>query len=313
MGKVIFGALLLVAGIVTLVIDDVPVIWTGGMIVGVILMANGAMEMSREKKVSEELSQFDSKWEEFLQRLQNDEPIDDIAEQFYKSDNIPPIRTIQVAAHFIKGLSESSDEDGKALAVYLASKQIVDSNIDPKEAIDEFSFLNDVYFVDDTVTIFSEEPKESIGTEGTIVLNKGFLFFFEKKQNPLDNPGLGRAIGKLEDAFPMLSIATSGYALVSGLSDELSDYFDGSRKQNLKKRFDYEKSLALPLVEIGQIGPADRKGMILTTRYLEVSGGTDDGNWKYWFGTTNSDEEEWANSWMERLQLACIADGELLV
>lgn len=312
--KVIIGTALLIAGMATFAAEDIPVIWTGGIIVGIILIVSGAVQLSRDKNgVGNDVSRLKRKWEDLLKRLRNDEPIDEIAEKYHGSDNIPPIRTIQVAAYLIKGLAESDGEDSKALAAYLASKQIVDSRIAPKEAIDKFSFLDQVYFVDDTVTMFSEEPQSSANTEGTLILNKGFLFFFEKKHSPLDNPGVDRAMGKLEDAIPMLSIATSGYALVSGLSNELSDYFDGSRKENLKTRFGYEKSVALPLVQISQIGPADRKGMILTTTYLEVSGGSGDEVWKYWFKTAESDENNWVNLWMERLQLACIAEGNLLV
>ena len=311
-GKLTAGILLLLAGLASIIIVEIPIIWTGGLIVGAILIVGGLMEISENNKVKQELAQISQKWDDLLDRLRDDQPIDKIAEAYYQSDNIPPIRTIQVSSYLVKKLAESTDELSQALAVHLASKQIVDSEVEPKDAINQFSFLDQVYFIDDTATLYCEEPTTKDGVEGTLILNKGFLFFFEKKDSLLDHPAADHALDKLEDAFPVLSIATSGYALVSGLSNELVEYFNELRKKALKRRFELDNSMAIKLTEINQIGASERAGVTIVKTHLEVSGKSDNEEWTYWFETSRTGEKEWVESWIERLQLACIAEGKLL-
>ena len=312
MAKLIVGLLLLSAGLIT-ISADLPIIWTGAITGGPLLILLGAMELLWKGKPDDQAALIQHNWEDLLKRLQAEEPIDEIAAEYYRSNDIPPMRTIQAAAYLIKNLAESEDESSQFLAAHLTSTQVVAFYIDSKEAIESFSFVDQVYCVDDTVTMFTEEPPSRSGTPGTLVLNKGFLFFFEKPRILVDKFAGERAIGRLGDAFPVLSIAIPGYSIVSGLSRELQDYFSDSRKEVLKERFALDKSVALPLVQLVGVGPWQRRAELLTSPYLVVAGHTKQEHWTYWFETTSVDEEEWAGDWAERLQLACIAEGELLV
>lgn len=311
--KLIIGIGLIVAGAVTFFDPDIPVIWTGAFIVGAILVVSGIVQIARERRTAEELSQIEGKIEDLIERLQAEEPIDRIADEYYKEDEIPPIRTIQVTGYLIKSMLESGTEDERLAAMYLASKQVVDSDVAPAEAIGQFSFLDQVYFVDETASCFAEDPATSQGTAGTLILNKGFLFFFESGGIDLMNhPGVDSAMGRLEQAVPFLGIASAGYALVSGLSDELVEYFSDRKRRELEERFKSEGSRAMALVDVSQVGFVERKRKILATTYLEVSGSSSGEEWRVWFATSKVDEQDWAASWMERIQIACIAEGELL-
>ena len=312
MGKVLLGVVLLIAGLVTLFDADVPVIWTGGIIVGILLIVRGMVEQSQKDKIEEGLSALAKKQEDILVRLQKGQAIDTIADEYHQTDDIPPIRTIQVVAHLIKNCAESGDRELAGVATLVASRQIVDSNVEPTEVIESFSFVDQVYFVDEPVTMYSEDPKSKQGAEGTAILSKGFLFFFSEKPNPLNSPAVDRALGKLGDVVPGISITSTGYALVSGLSKELAEYFNASRKAKLKVRFDYPESVALPLVAITDMRLAARSGMVFESRYLQLSGSSANESWTYWLHSGAMDEDKWAISWMERLQLACIAEGNLM-
>lgn len=313
MGRVILGTLLLVVGLGTLVSPDIPDFWIGAVIVGILLIVGGSVSALRERKAAQELSKIANMQEDLVHRLQNKEPIDEIADRYHKENNIPPIRTIQVAAHLIKSLTESDDELAHLFAAYLTLGQIVDSSSEPKNIIESFSFHDRVYYLDDTATMFSKDPKDKRGVSGTLVLDKGFMFFFERKDKLLENPAIDTAVGTLEEIVPALSIATSGYSLVSGLSQELANHFTESRIEDLKERFDYDQSKALPLIEVSRVSTAVRKGRVLETVYLEVVCDLDGQSQQYWFSTSSSDESAWVNNWIERIQLACIAEGHLLV
>ena len=300
----LFGVPLLLVGLIT-IFSDGSVIWTGAIIVGIVLILHGATNLVRKRRVDRELSQIGGKWDDLVGRLRHNEPIDKIAEKYFESDGIPPIRTIQVASHIVKRFSESDEEILQALAAYITSKQLIDSDIDPIEMIEKFNFIDQIYFVDTSVTMYSEDPEDAKGIEGTLILSKGFLYFFEKKIN------LERGMEKLEGEIPYLSIATAGYELASELSDRHLTYFSEERLGSLKRRFGYENSMAIPLVHVSEMSAAMRTLLVFKTHYLALSGETNGIKWTYWFETSSSEEHEWIDSWIERLQLACIAEGKL--
>ena len=70
--------------------------------------------------------------------------LDHIAYEYDRQDTIPPIRTIQVAAYFIKRLAESRNRDAQMLAAALASVQDVNSVEMAASLISKFSFHDHV-------------------------------------------------------------------------------------------------------------------------------------------------------------------------
>ena len=74
MWRIVIGAILLLGGLITLGVDDIPVIWTGGMIVGVLLMVQGAVGVSREQEVSKEIDKVQGK----INELRPDNPLNPI-------------------------------------------------------------------------------------------------------------------------------------------------------------------------------------------------------------------------------------------
>ena len=308
MGKLLGGIGLFVGGIALSAAMDGEVLWYGAIAVGLVMAVAGSRELSRERAAKEQVDQIVGKREDLCRRLLEKEPIDRIAQEHERHHAIPPIRTIQVAGYLIREMLDGGDEDARGLAGYLAEDQIVDSNGDPEEAIDRFSFHNEVYFVDDQV-LLCRSVSNFGHTPGTLILNKGYLFFFERSRWS----GLASKIAhNLGGSVPMLGVAAVGHSLVSGLSRELEGYFDGSRKARLKARFSRPKSRALPLVEVEEVEVNFKKHLIGATQFVEVRGGSQGDPWRCLFTSAELQKEDWGNLWMERLQVACIAEGNLL-
>ncbi len=316
MARIAIGVILLTGGLFTLVlVQDIGIIWTGGIIVGILLIVQGISRMSHKQHVSREVDSIRRNWDDLTSRLMQGQSLDHIAGEYYRQDRIPPIRTIQVAAYLIKSLAESRNQDAQKLAAAFASVQDVDSVESAASLISRFSFHDHVYSVDDTAMGFRTHPEENGGTTGTLILTKGYLYFFAKPKNLralLGDPAVSAEVAKAQ--IPFLSIAASGYGLVSGLSRELADYFDGSRISELQERFSHEASCALPLAEISQLECVTRKWWKAPSVCLEVRGVSSASNeeWAYWFGTSSTDVEKWMHGWIDRLQIACIAEGRLL-
>ena len=307
MAKLLWGVTLFVGGIVlTAAMGDV--LWYGAIVAGLLMAVSGSRQLYRERATKAQLEQIVSKREDLLRRLIEEEPIDRIAEEYERSDEIPPIRTIQVAGHLIREMRDSDDEVSRSLAAHMASDQIVDSNMDPETAIDHFSFHDEVYFVDDQVLLCRK--MSAFGrTPGTLILNKGFLFFFERS---FCNRLFSRVGHAVSNNVPLLGIAAAGHDLVSGLSNSLKRYFDGSRKARLKARFRRPRSRALPLVDVAEVELMYKRRIIGTRPFVAIRGTSQGEPWQYLFTCSEAQDGDWSSSWMERLEVACIAEGNLL-
>ena len=306
MARLIGGFGLLLGGIV--LGAETGGLWYGAIAVGLLMVVSGSMALSRSAVTKAHMDQIVEKREDLLQRLLEKEPIDRIAEEYESSDGIPPIRTIQVAGYLIREMGDEDDEVSRALAAHMASDQVVDSNVDPEEAIDRFSFRDDVHFVDDPA-LLCRNVSNFGHTPGTLVLNKGYLFFFERSRWS----GLGAKIAHgLGGRVPLAGVAAVGHELVSGLSRELEDYFDGPQKTRLKARFRRPKSRAFPLVDVVTVALTYKKHMIGATPLVEVRGNSDGEPWRCLFTSAEFQKGTWGSLWMDRLQIACIAEGNLL-
>ncbi len=285
--------------------SDGSVVWYGAILWGLVMIVRGLGEESQSARAEADLSQLRRKSEDLWRRLLANEPIDHIADEYYRSEGIPPIRTIQVAAYLIRGVQEGDHELSRALAAYFVSDQIVDSDVDPEHAIDNLSFRDQVYYFDDDV-LLCQKISNFGHTPGTMVLNRGFLFFFERSL-------WSNTVRKMADALrggPV--ILATGYELVGGLSRSLTECFDERRKARLKKRFGRPRSHALPLCEIVRIGPSQKEHVIGTTHFVEIEGQSKDGQWRCLFTSGTLQGEDWARSWIERVQIACIPEGNML-
>ena len=181
MGKFFGGIALFVGGISMTAAMDGEVLWYGAIVIGLLMVISGSKELSRERAAKVHTEQIVEKREDLYRRLLEKEPIDRIAEEYGRSDQIPPIRTIQAAANVIREMRDEDDAVLRGLAEHMVSDQIVDSNVGPEEAIDRFSFHDEVYFVDDQVLLCRKESNFG-HTPGTLILNKGYLFFFERSR-----------------------------------------------------------------------------------------------------------------------------------
>ena len=272
------------------------------------MIVGGARQLWVKRAMKAAVGQILLKQEDLWKRLLAREPLDRIAEDFYRNDRIPPIRTLQVAGYLIREMQEQDSELASALAAYLTADQIVDSDLDPEEGIDRFSFHDDVYYVEDTAFICRKVS--SFGhTPGTLILNKGFLYFFERSRWRLV---VTKILAGLGGDIPILGVAAAGYELVGELSQELAGYFDIRRKATLRERFRKSKSRAYPLVEIEEIELRQKRHIIGATQFVEVRGRSSEGDWQCLFSSSELQDRDWGSLWMQRLQIGCIGEGNLL-
>lgn len=308
MGKFLGGIGLLIGGILLSATMEGAVLWYGAIAAGLLMAVAGLRELTRERAAKVHLDQIVEKREDLCQRMLEREPIDRIAEEYEDSYGIPPIRTIQVAGYLIREMRESGDEVLRGLAEHIALDQIVDSNIEPDEAIDRFNFRDQFYFVDDQA-LLCQKMSNFGHTPGTLVLNKGYLFFFERSRWS----GLGGKIAHtVGGRVPLLGVAAVGHDLVSGLSHKLETYFDDRQKARLRARFRRPKSRAFPLVEVVEVEVRYKKHIVGATQLVEVRGCSNGEPWRCLFASSELQKEDWGSSWIERLQIACIAEGNLL-
>ena len=278
------------------------------LLLGSLMIVGGVRQLTRSRSIEVQVGQLMVKQEDLWGRLLEREPLDRIAEEYSDSDGIPPIRTLQAGAYLIREMQEHDQELSRALAAYIASGQIVDSDIDPEDAIDRFSFHDRVYYVDDEV-LLCRNLSNFGHTPGTMVLDKGFLFFFERSRWSEMGPKLLGGLGK---GIPILGVAAAGYELVDGLSRELADHFDGPRKAALRRRFGRPKSRAFPLVEFEGVELRHKKHIIGATQLVEVRGRSKHGEWRCLFTSSELQDRDWGGAWMDRLQIACIGEGNML-
>lgn len=307
MWKLTAGILMIIIAVVSLFGGSY--IWVGGLLVAPFFLVRGTKDITAKRRGIRIITFLDAHRDDLLDRVANGIPIDTIAEEYWESNAVPPIRTIQYTAYLVQQLVDSGDEEACAVAAMIASVQIIDGDNDPRTSITEFSFVDQVYYVDDTTTMFPTLDSTR-GTEGTLILSKGFLFFLAKRQNVLRKMGI--VLVRLVEKIPFVWIVTGGYATISGLHNEMRNYFTASRKRKLQRRYDHKHSWALPLVAINDVGVAVRNGWILSASRLQVSSSSNGGGRAWWFETTKFNEEKWVLSWQDRIQIACIAEGVLL-
>ena len=133
------GTILSILGIVGIRRDPVETWPIVLVLVGTVLIYRGLAESVRRRKKRRLVAVLQEKMAVLENQLLADVPIDHIATEYYESNTIPPIRTIQCAAHLVKQMADSDDEADHTAAARLASGEIVDSNMDPASAISQFS------------------------------------------------------------------------------------------------------------------------------------------------------------------------------
>ncbi len=302
-----------IVGILALVFDwDYEwAFWGCTMLVVFWLLFERAEKKEKQRKIEEQINEYQQLWDDMISRLQKMQPIDDIALDYQQSEDIPPIRTIQVIANVIRSFAKSESDEEKKLADILVSAQTIDSHVDPVNQIAHFNFSDSVYFMDDTASLMEQEDSE-IGRSGTIILHKGFLYFFAKSASLYDIPNAEKLLDKVGDFHPVLGIALSGYKLGKGLSEKLSDCFDQSTCKKLRDRYENDKSFVIPLVNIINIDICTSSHFFSKKSILHITCTQANKTHHHYFKTSLEDQEAWTPGWIDRIELACIAEGRLL-
>lgn len=307
--KLYFGISLLVIGIVVVIFENISyndfylffglVLLFGGFIASLL----GYVEKYGGKR---DFSKSDLKKAELWKRLITEEPAYNIAKEYYNSEKIPPIATLQTAASLIRELGESEVE----LAKHLTSKQTINSRISPIEAIFKFNFVDQVYYCDNARFVSSIKYKNTIpSVEGTLILHKGFLFFFEKKEESLNNKPdpLEAGVSFLDFILPGASKILKLINLFGEFGGKCSIVFDEAGINNLMIRHSYENSFVIPLETIRSVSTTKRGFVVVSEKTIKK-------NITYHFESEYLlfSSNEWTKSWINILQLACIMNGNLL-
>lgn len=285
--------------------DSIPIVISS--FIGFPVYIYGVVKLCRSIKKHEK-GEHHHLWEDILERLQNNQPIDDIAEDYYQLENIPPIRTIQAISNVVKMFANSNEDIEKQIADAIVCNQIVDSNKPPNTYIESFNFLNSVYAMDDNAQLVKDE-NGSTGRKGTLVLHKGYLYFFAKPDCVFDNTYIDKISDKVGDIVPILGIAVSGYKLAKGLSQELSNEFDKKTIEMLKERFLDSGSFAINLSTLKDATARKAKWFENGDSYILLHVHDRE---EPLLIKSNSKIDKWAYQWQEILQLACIAENNLI-
>jgi hypothetical protein len=314
MGKIIGGAVLFLIGFATVGDPEAPAIWTGGMIVGVMLMVGGIKGVVRTRRVTGELKRLEARERDLTARITNGEPMDRIAADYYADHGIPPTRTLMIAASKVRELARSHRQSDRDLVHRLVSRQHVDSVTPPSEYLSTLAFERTVFYVEEGVKAHRVHPSAGRSIEGVLILSKAYLYFITNEKSSMLGKVGGRAVDKAADVVPYFGIITGGFTLMSGLSDELRNYFRAGNLANLQARFSSPDSFAIALARITSAHEMTHKGKITTTSLLEVevSAGAHAVGRTYWFETDKFSEARWVAEWMERLELACVGEGSIL-
>lgn len=316
---IIVGFICLGGGLLTLADTSIPIIWTGGILVGILFIIEGLVSLSKEKQIQKEINQITERTEDLLHRIDEGQSLEEIAEEYKISHNIPPIRTLSMAGHMLKELAHSENAEERAVVQQTLHGQLLDSGEPPESQISSFNFDNQVYFLEEPVKFFMPGTVKDKGVEGTLILSRGYLYFFAVQRSALQYVGhAGEAIfDKIGDKIPVLHFATCGYHLIKGLHQISSDFFTPSKIAELQERFSFEGSVAIPLVDIVSVGPVTDARWQVTTRGFnpqDLSQETVEApTWEYAFEGESGEESATVSAWIERIMVAAIAEGQLLV
>lgn len=314
--KLIGGALLLLAGIGSLVDPEAPAILIGFVIVGPILIIRGFKDVGRDRKESAITGAIVSHTEELKARLDRLQTIDRIAADFSLQYGIPPTRTTMVASNLIRELALADEAESRRKAARLLALQQVDSTTAPHDYLDRLGFDRTVFYVDETVKGQRSHPKERKAVEGTLILSSAYFYFFAKEKEGLARRAGERILDRASEHLLPLGILKGGYDLVSGISSELRDYFTAARVKHLRERLGLDGSFALPISQLHDVKRYTHTWSMSTTEYLqvEIDASTigDKTPATVWLETTLLNESEWVREWIDRIELAAIPEGRLL-
>jgi len=308
--KIAGGVLAILIGVGTAADPESEHIWTGGIIVGVLLVLSGLKDIVRDRKGKRHQERMGACYEELEARLRQKEPIDRIAAAFYSDYGIPPTRTLLTGCSLMSSWLTAESPDQRRVANELLALQDVDGNTPPDAYLEKLGFERTVFLADENTKAHTSHPREKKPSEGVLILSKAYLYFIEaEKEGVLRQMG-DRLMDKAGEFIPFVGLATGAYSLMSGMSKELADYFSPSRVKKLKEHFHRHHSFAIRLADIVELKEETVKWTMSTSRYLEVRTGRRGAPAAtFWLETKSVNEEKWIREWTEVVRLACLGEG----
>jgi len=281
------------------------IIWTGGLLVGIALIASGLAQKRWSEKELALAKSFSARSDEIDEMLQQQMPLQSIADKLWDQAHIPIARSLWIGGLFLLDAYDADAENGLRLSSVMALPAFENDDPDTDALIDDLSLFDSVYcYLKHSVRSWQLTGDKIKPVEGSIILHQEYLIFV---------PGVGLESMNLPhgsggEILEVIGLAAEVFKESAEAHEELADSFDQPHRDALRLAAKRPQAIILPLRHIVNLSGYRLKLRFGYEKGLEITVLRDGEKTTHCFGPKKG-IDGWNSALAWRLRVACAIVG----